>query len=240
MGVRLMRSIDEAPHVKPQSGRRDSSLAVDQSYHAIRDLILQQKLRPGERTSVVALSERLGFGRTPIKEAITRLASEGLLVVSDRRGTYVKEAAPKQIRDLFAVRRLIESYGARESVTLITDEDIAAIGAVLGEMAAESLDESNRRRSLSRFTTLDATLHRSILAGAQNHALTRLYDSMNFELQIAAYLQRNTPEMAEQRHEEHRDIVSALERRDGEALAAALVRHADNVEAVVLSAMESW
>lgn len=215
-------------------------LAVDQAYHGLRELILQQRLRPGDRTSVVTLSERLGLGRTPIKEAITRLASEGLLTVTDRSGTYVREAAPQQIRDLFDVRRLIEGYTALISANRVTEEDLSEIRTLLAAMEEESLNKDRSQRSLSRFVRLDALFHRAIVAAAGNEELVRLFNNMNFELQIAAYLQRNSPEMAERRHKEHSEIVAALERRDGPGLAALLREHADHVEAIVLENMEEW
>jgi len=74
---------------KTTSPTKRPATATGQAYEGVLDLVLHYELRPGERTSVNLLAERLKLGRTPVKEAITRLQTEGLLSVAGRSGTTV-------------------------------------------------------------------------------------------------------------------------------------------------------
>lgn len=213
------------------------ALATEQAYHGIRELILLQKLRAGERTSVASLSERLHLGRTPIKEAITRLSTEGLVKVHDRRGTFVHEPSVKDIRDMFSVRRLLEGYAASEAVEHSTDQDLKELATILEELEVESLRKAPSMRSMSRFLEMDVHFHRVIVGCAKNDALSRLYAGLNVDLQIAIYLQRHGPSMAEARHQEHVQMMAALRAGDGELLRSSLLAHAEAVEHVVLASM---
>src|SRR5690606_39498383 len=104
---------------KTRSGRT-ALTAADQAYNGIINLVLQHELRPGERTSVNLLARRLSLGRTPVKEAITRLQTEGLLSVVGRSGTMVNLVTRKETEQLFALRRTLEAFAADEAVKNVT------------------------------------------------------------------------------------------------------------------------
>src|SRR6185503_11904038 len=98
--------------------------AADRAYARILDLILTRELRPNERTSVNSLADRLSLGRTPIKEAITRLETEGVLTVVGQSGTMVNGIGPDQVRQIFSLRRLLEDFAAKDVVKHITATEI--------------------------------------------------------------------------------------------------------------------
>ncbi len=212
-------------------------LATEQAYHGIRELILHQRLRAGERTSVAVLADRLQLGRTPVKEAITRLTAEGMMSVHDRRGTFVHEPTPADIRDMFAMRRLLERHAAGHAVNRVTSDVLEELDELIAQMEVESLRKAPSVRSLSRFLGTDVEFHRRIVGLAGNATLSRLYASLNLDLQIATYLQRHGLSMAVERHREHVAVMEALRARDGARLRRGLVEHVDAVENVVLSSM---
>src|SRR5215831_10122146 len=109
----------------------DRGSVSDEAYGKIIDLILTRELRPGERTSVNLLADRLGLGKTPIKEAITRLQTEGVLTVVGRSGTSVKNINAEEARQLFALRRALEEFAADETVKNITQSDITSLQRLL-------------------------------------------------------------------------------------------------------------
>lgn len=226
------------PTAPTQSTRE--SLATEQAYHGIRELILHQKLRAGERTSVASLAERLQLGRTPVKEAITRLSTEGLVSVQDRRGTFVHEPSVKDVRDMFAMRKLLEGFASKEAVKHVTDAELDGLEDLLGRLEAESLRKAPSLRSLSRFLEMDVHFHRLIIQFTQNRALSRLYAGLNLDLQIAIYLKRHDPAMAADRHREHVQMMRALRARDADFLSRSLRGHAEAVEAVVLLSMSDF
>lgn len=212
-------------------------LAAERAYHGIRELILQQRLRAGERTSVAVLADRMQLGRTPVKEAITRLTAEGLLTVHDRRGTFVYEPTRSDLRDMFAMRKLLEGHAAREAVTRVTRASLRDLDELVARMESESLRKEPSARSLSMFLQMDVELHRRIVGLVGNATLARLYASLNLDLQIATYLQRNGPSMAIDRHREHVAMIDALRAGDGVLLARRMGEHVDAVEQVVMASM---
>ena len=212
-------------------------LATERAYHGIRELILHQRLRAGERTSVAVLADRMNLGRTPVKEAITRLMAEGLMTVHDRRGTFVHEPTPTDMRDMFAMRKLLEGHAAGEAVKRVTSDQLDELDQLVARMEAESLRKAPSARSLSLFLEMDVELHRRIVGLAGNATLSRLYASLNLDLQIATYLQRHGPSMAIDRHREHVAMMEALGARDGARLGRRMFEHVDAVEHVVLMSM---
>src|SRR6476661_1301245 len=123
----MMRQKKTGPKNKPVS-------AADQAYSGIMDLVLCHGLRPGERTSVNLLAARLKLGRTPVKEAITRLQTQGLLSVAGRSGTSVNRIDRRQAEHLFAFRLVLEGFAAEKAAKNVTAGQLRQLRVLLEEM----------------------------------------------------------------------------------------------------------
>lgn len=211
---------------------------ADVAYERIREMVLRRHIRPGEQTSVARLAAQTGLGRSPVKEAITRLVSEGLLQVSDRRGTTAVRLSRADVSDLFELRQLFEGYAAPRAAQKITDDDLEELSELLVVMEEESLTKPTEQQSVARFIDADVRLHEIIIAAAGNEHLTRHYRLLNLHLQISDYLFRHHTGMREQRHRDHVAMVDALRAKDGEKLATLLNEHSESVKQVILTAME--
>jgi DNA-binding GntR family transcriptional regulator len=205
--------------------------AGDIAYDGIIDLVLNSELRPGERTSVNLLAARLGIGRTPVKEAITRLQTEGLLSVAGRSGTIVNRIDEAQTEQLFALRRALEDFAADFAVQNVTARDLQQI--------KKCLQRLGRSNSTSEFVRANVEFHSMIVAAAGNPFLIRMYGQLQIQLQIVTYLvQRGfDSKAADARHREHATIVKALEKRDAQALKHALRTHVMTTERAILAAL---
>jgi DNA-binding GntR family transcriptional regulator len=212
------------------SAEKDLS-AADQAYDGIIDLVLNSELRPGERTSVNLLAARLGLGRTPVKEAITRLQTEGLLSVAGRSGTMVDRIDRGQTEQLFAMRRALENFAADYAVQNATAKDI--------QQLKKCLQDLGRSDSTPEFVRANVEFHSRIVAAAGNPYLIRFYAQLQIQAQIVTYLlQRGfDPKASDARQREHAGIVKALEARDAQALKAALRSHALTTERAILVAL---
>ena len=190
----------------------DRRSASDQAYSRIVDLILTRELRSGERTSVNLLADRLTLGRTPIKEAVTRLQTEGVLSVVGRSGTTVKKIDAEEARQLFALRRLLEEFAADQAVKNITQSDIAQLKRLLKELRATAYDQSDIIGSSANFVRANVAFHSIIVSAAGNPFLSRLYSQLQIQAQIMSYLlHRGYDTKAMQRSQaEHAEIVAAL------------------------------
>lgn len=215
------------------------STATDEAYNAILDLILGHKLRAGERTSVNLLAERLGMGKTPIKEAIIRLRTEGLLTVSGRSGTTVNEIDGAQAMELFAARHMLEDYIANIAAANVTDGQIKKIYQILKTMKRLS---SNRASHLSaEFVRANTAFHSLIVAASGNRTISRLYAQLQIQSQIMTYLlyQTDPAAAANRRQQEHEDIAAALANRDGDLLKKLLRKHTKDSERIILERLDS-
>lgn len=211
--------------------------ATDQAYNGIIELVLHHALRPGEKTSLNTLAERLDIGRTPVKEAVTRLQAEGLLSVNGRSGTMINIVDFKQAEDLFALRKVLEDFAAEEAVKKASDEQIAAIKQLVQEMGRYSLGDKEGLRSNANFLRSNTQFHAQIVAASDNELLLRVYKQVQMQMQIATYVVWHdyNPKAAAQRQAEHEEIANALTRRDGKKLKTALRAHAQAAEKIILA-----
>lgn len=214
---------------------------ADQAYAKIVDLILLRELRPGERTSVNLLADRLGYGRTPIKEAITRLQTEGVLTVVGRSGTTVNAISASDARQLFALRRTLEESAVDDAVVNVTVQEIRSLKRLLDDLRTSSFDRRDAVKSGAQFVHANAAFHSAIIAAAKNLFLSRLYSQIQIQAQIVTYLVHRgyDEKSARKRQQEHEGIVAALEARNANLLKKRLREHAETSEGVILSSLES-
>jgi DNA-binding GntR family transcriptional regulator len=219
----------------------DGGSVSDEAYGRIVDLILTRELRPGERTSANLLADRLGLGKTPIKEAITRLQTEGVFTVVGRSGTTVKKISGEEARQLFGLRRALEEFAAEDIVTNITRSDISRLQRLLRELKATSHDPSDIVQSSADFVRANSAFHSIIVGAAANPFLSRLYSQIQIQAQIVTYLLHRgfDPKAVRRRQAEHEEIVAALEERDAIRLKQALRTHAETSENVILHSLDS-
>lgn len=169
---------------------REPTSAADQAYNKIVDLILNRGLRPGERTSVNLLAARLGLGRTPIKEAITRLQTEGVFTVAGRSGTTLKTIDHRDTKHLFALRRTMEDFAAEQAAVHATSDQLRQLRKLLREMRIASLDRAGSTDSAARFIRANVAFHSTIVAAAGNPFLDRIYGQLQLQSQIVTYLRQ--------------------------------------------------
>jgi DNA-binding GntR family transcriptional regulator len=219
------KMLERTPHTEKELS------AADLAYNGIIDLVLNSELRPGERTSVNLLAARLDIGRTPVKEAITRLQTEGLLSVAGRSGTIVNRIDRTQTEQLFALRRALEDFAAEFAVENVSAKDLQQMRKCL-----QRLGQSN---STSEFVRANVEFHSLIVRAAANPFLIRFYSQLQIQLQIVTYLvQRGfDPKAADARQREHAAIVKALEKRDAQALKSALRAHVLTTERAILATL---
>jgi DNA-binding GntR family transcriptional regulator len=190
---------------------RQESLA-ERAYAAIRELIVSLDLVPGAVIDERELIERLGIGRTPVREALRRLAQEQLVEVYPRRGMFVTGVDVRDLARLSEVREAIEGQAARLAAERATDSDRAEIDALLGELDAHA--GSGERELMG----LDERIHHAVYRCARNEFL-RATAEQYFVLALRIwYLALDRAQELEGAVLEHRALLEAI--RDGDAPAA--------------------
>jgi len=214
---------------------------ADQAYDAIVDLILSYQLRLGERTSVAQLADRLGLGKTPVKEAIARLEVEGLLAVSGRSGTTVKEIDAVTAQQLFALRRNLENFAVDDAVRFVTEAQLKELRLLLSQLRWPSGGSSRLHQAAASFVRANVRFHSAIVACARNPTLDRVYAQVQLQAQIVVYLYRladsHKEKIMNDKYDQHEAIYKALAARDAALLKRLLSQHAAITEAGVLDSL---
>ena len=196
-----------------------SSLA-DKAYHAIRGLIVSLELAPGSVIDERGLVERLGIGRTPVREALRRLAQERLVEVYPRRGMFVTGVDVRELARLSEVREVLEPEAARLAAERATETDRAGLSALLEELDAGG----------SELIVLDERIHRAVYRAAHNDLLEATLEQYYvLALRIWSIALDRAHEL-EEAVEEHRALLEAIGDGDGERAAETMRAHVQNFE----------
>lgn len=148
----------------------------------IRTLILRRELRPGERLVQTELAEQFGVSRTPIREALYKLASDGLITFSPHKGASVADFSLSELEGIYSIRIAIEGYGAYLAAENITDPDIDELEALLNQMK-EMFQQGDRWRLLA----VNRQFYTSLYAIAER---PRLYELIMKHLDLADLYRR--------------------------------------------------
>jgi DNA-binding GntR family transcriptional regulator len=214
--------------------RRD---LTDQAYELLKAQILARKFRPNEKLSVDRLAKRLGVSRTPTKDALNRLAADGLISIEPRVGSFVTPMTTKDIQEIFSLRLLLELYAAEEGFDNITPAEITELREIVVEMA--DCIEGSHYRAPDHFMALDHRLHLLVVDSPGNDRLTAIYESLNVHIHVARAYYVQELANAEQGQQEHEGIVNAYVERDLLALKDVLSTHIITVRNLVLQNLEA-
>jgi len=207
----------------PKLKRIRRERASDSVFEALRQGILSRAFQPGSRLDVKALADQLGVSPTPVKDALNRLAVEGLVDIRPRNGTFVAEFEPQDVAETFEIRRALECLAAERMVERVTPELLARFRGLVEALDRPVDDEPSRVEHERR----NNELHLSIVEGSGNRRLLELYRSLNAHLTIARIHRRRRPDAGrlEQERREHRALLGALEARDVRRFVEVLDRH---------------
>jgi DNA-binding GntR family transcriptional regulator len=196
-----------------------TSLA-DKAYHEIRALIVSLELAPGAVIDERELIERLGIGRTPVREALRRLAQERLVEVYPRRGMFVTGVDVRELARISEVRELLEPEAARLAAERATDVDREEIAALLAELDAGG----------SELMGLDERIHRAVYRAAHNDLLEATLEQYYvLALRIWSIALDRAHEL-EEAVEAHRALLEAIQAGDGDRAADTMRAHVQNFE----------
>lgn len=186
----------------------------------LRDMIIEGHLPPGARLNEGHLGAQLGVSRTPLREAIKFLASEGLVELVPSRGALVKQFGAKEVRDMLQVISALEQFAGRQACEVATAQGIADVRALHDDMLA-----CYRRGDRLDYYKLNQAIHTAIVALADNGALSEVHARLQTRLKRIRFIGHEGPEKWANAVAEHEEMMAALEARDADRLAAILAEH---------------
>ncbi|MFL5926861.1 MAG: GntR family transcriptional regulator [Gaiellaceae bacterium] len=215
---------------RPATGRLlapadgEAASLADRAYYAIRELIVSLEYAPGDPISERDLTDRLGIGRTPIREALRQLAQERLVEVFPRRGMFVTRVDVRDLARLCEVLAVLEPEAARRAAERATYDDLDEVRSLLAEL------ESPRRRGDRVLIDLDERIHRTIYRSAHNHFLEETleeYYALALRIWMMALEQTTGLGGAVA---EHHGVLDAIARGMGEIAAKRMRAHVEHFE----------
>lgn len=196
---------------------------ADQVKERLLEDILSGRHAPDSRIVETAVAKELGTSQAPVREALRGLEALGVVEITPFRGARVRRPSRRDIVEAYAVRSSLETLGARLSVPRMTDADVAGLGGWLAAMRTAAAAADGHA-----VAEADARFHARIIELADNQTLTRVWSSL--EPLSRTYLTLIGPGAdLDWSAELHAPILAALERRDAEAVVAALEHHFDEV-----------
>ena len=157
--------------LEAERGNLGRDLLSDQVYDLVRRLVMEQALKPGDRVVELELSQRLGISQAPVRDAVKRLAYEGVLTHVPRRGHFVTVALEEDLEHAVAARTMIERTSARLAAAELSDEARAELESVVTRMR-----EAAALEDVAAFRVLDFTFHRLVCAAGGNPLIVKCWD----------------------------------------------------------------
>ena len=204
-------------------------------FYTLRRQILKGELKPGERLMEIALANRLGVSRTPVREAIRKLENEGLVIMLPRRGAHVAEITRQELNDVLEIRSSLEELAIVRACENMTDSDMEALKEVEADFARLVADESS---DLATLGEADEHFHDLIYEGTGNRRLIQIINQLRE--QMYRFRVEYLKDIAIRRTlvEEHDAIVRVLERRDRDESVRLIKLHIDNQRETINEMLE--
>ncbi len=194
------------------------------AYETIKEIILDGQIEPGGQLRTDDLAQRLKISRTPIREALLQLESEGLVRANSRVGFFVTETQRIDIQEVYEIRGLIEGYAAEKAAPLLTDEDLALID---GEQ--QKAIDAVARDDLLEFNRHEVALHEFLIKRACNQRLLKMTESLKDLTHRERMYALKSHENVELSLQEHQRLIAALHDRDGDRAGRCMREHLRNV-----------
>ena len=189
----------------------------------VLDLIEQGDLTSGERIPERELCERFGVSRTPLREALKVLASEGVVELLPNRGARVRQLTLKMVKDTYDLMGALEGLAGELACQHIFDGEIEEIRKLHDRML-----DHYRNSELADYFRVNRQIHEGILAASRNEALQEMYSNLRQRVKRVRYSKQMTDDFWRQAVEDHEAMIEALEQRDGRWLGQILRDHLCN------------
>ncbi len=192
----------------------------DEVVSRLRSMVLEGELPPGAKIPEQQICALFGISRTPLREALKVLASEGLIELRPNRGSAVAMVDPAETAALFEVKGALEELAGRLVCARISDEEIAELEALHARMV-----EQHRAENRAAYFESNQLFHRRLVELSRNPVLSATYDGFSTRILRVRYAANYNHDRWDESVAEHEEILAALRRRDGEDLARKLAEH---------------
>jgi GntR family transcriptional regulator, trigonelline degradation regulator len=198
----------------------------------LRGAIVQGYFRPGARLVERTLCDELGVSRTVVREVLRHLETEGLVEIIARQGPVVARLDPEQVGEIYELRGLLEANAARACAESATPEVVQQLRAI-----RRTIEEAFEKRELPRVLEYTERFYETLFEAAGKHVSLTVVKTLNARINRLRALTIATPGRGSDSNREMNLLLDAIERRDGDAAAAASFAHIKRTSELALSAL---
>jgi DNA-binding GntR family transcriptional regulator len=201
----------------------------NQAYERIKTLLINGQLKFDVVYSANHFAEILGVSRTPIREALLQLTSEGFFVSLRGRGFKIKEFSEKEIQDFFEARKMIEAYVIEQLVDEVSEEDLKPLDDSLAQMI-----NGHKKTETYSFLEADKSFHMNLIRRYENSLLESIMGNIRDFISILGQKALASPDRVQEVIREHQHILEALHQKDRIKAVQAIQYHLDATEKSLL------
>ncbi len=194
----------------------------DRTYSALEEEILTGVLNKGDALTEISLSERLGVSRTPIRSALHRLAEDGLVDITPNRGAVVIGVDVDDLINIYKIRKRLEGLASASAAENISTEALLKL-----RDSVELSEFYLGKNDTEHIKELDTEFHKTIYEASGNKQLEKILTELHRKIKNYRKLSLSVSGRLESSIEEHREILSAIEKRDGKLADELTSRHID-------------
>ena len=199
----------------------------------LRLLIDSGELAPGTRLNEIELCNTMGVSRTPLREAIRSLATEGLIELQPNRGAIVSIVSQEDVTEILPIMASLEGLGGRLAAMHMDQSKIAQVRKIHDQMIAHY-----KNNEVAEYFETNRLIHELITEGSGNQTLVDTINSLSAKVRRARFSAQMTKESWAKAVSEHEEMIAALEAQDPDRLEAILVQHVETKRATILGSIE--
>jgi DNA-binding GntR family transcriptional regulator len=217
--------------IPPDRQNDEATSVVAQTYLELREQILSGQLQPGEPLSEYRLARALKVSRTPVREALARLRSAGLVRSVPQRGMFVSELGPSDVVEIMGIRERLECLAVRQAI----EHGISDAQLTRWEEETEQARQLILAGHLSEALTIGSPLHDDLIALAGNGRLAEILAQLSEQVWLLSMVGIRAPGRPEEANDEHRQLLVHLRSGDADAAEASMRDHLRNEGRILLS-----
>ena len=230
-----LSSSNNEKNIKENSIGETFESLEEKVYKIIKNKIIYHEIKPGERIIDKNVAEQLSVSRSMVRQVLATLVKEEFLVVIPRSGFFLREITKKEVKKIYNIRKILESYATKLAVPRIPKRDIDELEKTF-KKAKKDLDHDE----VISFMETDARLHRLLIDNSGNEYLKKMIDKYNDKYVFYRVVDLSRVERAKESYFEHYEIFKALKEKK-EALAAKLMaEHIENAKNIILNNFHSY
>ena len=199
---------------------KSAASSVERAYQALRRMAVRFKFKPNERLNESVIARRLSMSRAPLREAMNRLVTEGLLTVVPNQGFYCRKLSASEIVSLYEVRADLEEAGALAAARRASPGKLIELEAFWRKVEA-----AQDSAPLETLVAHDEAFHLRLAALSGNPERVRMLENINARIHFVRRINLESPERLRESFAEHASVIERLLRGDGEGAARLLHSH---------------